>query len=132
MYWIVSRAACEHLAYTANERVLGDTENILEDSAPLRLLVLAAAVGAADPVMLSLSMEQARALDMVLTDKDPREGELPDGTPVLAMVRSLWQAMTATESVWAAGPEGAGDAGDNDQDGRPDQNIDARARATAG
>lgn len=94
MLLVLSQAACQHVAYLCNERAWRDT-GLLEKDEPneLRMLFVGIVIGAAtNPVMLNLSNTQVRALDMLLTDSDPREGKLPDGTPILDLVTAVWRA----------------------------------------
>ena len=104
MLLVLSRAACQHIAYLCNERAWRDTGLLAQpDVEELRLLFVRATLGHADPLMFALGRPQMRALDMLLTDADPREGKLPDGTPVLVLVETIWRALIGDD-----------DAGDED------------------
>lgn len=94
MLLVLSRAACEHIAYSCNERALRESGVLpLTDVEELRLLFVRATLGQDDPLMFEFTRPQVRTLDTLLTDSDPREGKLPDGTPVLALVESIWRAL---------------------------------------
>lgn len=94
MLLVLSHAACEHIAYSCNERALRDSGLIaMREAEELRLLFVRAVLGDGDPLMFEFTRPQLRVLDMLLTDADPREGKLPDGTPVLALVDQIWRAL---------------------------------------
>jgi len=94
MLLVLSRAACEHIAYSCNERAFRESGLVATaDAEELRILFVRASLGQADPLMFDFTRTQLRALDMVLTDADPREGKLPDGTPVLDLVETIWRAL---------------------------------------
>ena len=94
MLLILSQAACQHITYLSNERAWRDT-GLFEGRDPeeLRALFVAAVLERTDPMMFNLSRVQMRALDILLTDGDPREGKLPDGTPILALVETVWRTL---------------------------------------
>lgn len=94
MLLVLSLAACQHIAYTMNERAWRGTELLSQSgSEELRLRFVKACRGKADPMMFALNRAELRALDTLLTDADPREGKLPDGTPILALVETIWDAL---------------------------------------
>jgi hypothetical protein len=100
MLLMLSRAACQHLAYRCNERAWRDTGLLAQaDAEELRLLFVRAALGQTDPLMFSLSRLQLRALDMLLTDADPREGKLPDGTSILVLVETIWRVLIGDDDA---------------------------------
>lgn len=116
MLVMLSRAACQHLAYTMNERRWRETGLLLaSEPEALRLRFVKATLGVEDPLLFELSRAQVRALDMLLTDTDPREGKLPDGSRVLALVEAVWHALIGDE-----------DGGDRDH------HDDAHAHGRAG
>lgn len=92
MQVIFSRAECQHIAYSFNERALRTVEAVFIGVPDLRLTFAAVSIGTADPVMLELSKDELRTLDTLLTDADPRAGSLPDGSPVLQLVEKIWRA----------------------------------------
>ena len=94
MLLILSHAACEHIVYLCNERAWRDTGLLAPlESEDMRLKFIAATFERADPLMFELTRVQLRALDMLLTDSDPREGKLPDGTSILALVETVWKLL---------------------------------------
>ncbi|MFA7249108.1 MAG: hypothetical protein WC273_05685 [Dehalococcoidia bacterium] len=96
----MSHAACQHIAYLCNERSWRDTGLVSQaDAEALRLLFVRAAFGRTDPLMFSLTRTQIRALDTLLTDTDPREGKLPDGTPVLDLVEAIWRTLIGDDDA---------------------------------
>jgi hypothetical protein len=105
MQVVLSLAAVRHIALTMNERALGNVEGPRVDTLATRLLFARAALATRDPMAFELDGEQLRAIDQLLTDHDPREGKLPDGTPLLALVELIWKAL-------AGGPNGDRDTHD--------------------
>ena len=99
MLVILSLAAVQHIAYSFNERDIQDARGITISAADLRLKFIQAALGDADPVMIELSFDQLRVLDMLLTDDDPRSGKLPDGMPVLRLVETIWRAIIGRDII---------------------------------
>lgn len=94
MLVVLSQAACRHIAYLCNERSWRDTGLIAQSEAEaLRLQFVRAALEETDPLMFTLTRPQVRALDMLLTDSDPREGKLPDGSRVLELVETIWRLL---------------------------------------
>ncbi len=117
MLLMLSQPACLHIAYLCNERSWRDTGLLRPaDAEELRLTFVRAALKDNGPVLLELAREQVRALDMLLTDADPRDGKLPDGTPVLALVETIWRVLI-----------GEGDAGYQDDHHDPLTRTDAGA-----
>jgi len=94
MLMMLSQAACQHIAYLCNERAWRETGLLAQSEAEtLRLQFVKAALGETDPLMFTLTRPQVRALDMLLTDSDPREGKLPDGSRVLLLVEDIWRSL---------------------------------------
>jgi hypothetical protein len=94
MFLVLSQAACQHITYLCNERAWRDTGLLgPSDAEELRTMFVRAVLGHTDPMMFNLSRVQMRALDILLTDSDPRDGKLPDGTPVLALVETIWRTL---------------------------------------
>lgn len=89
---VLSLAATQHIALTMNERALKGTEMHI-DTFSTRSLFTRAAVSKTDPMMFELSEDQLRAIDMLLTDGDPREAKMPDGHPVMELVELVWEAL---------------------------------------
>jgi len=118
MLLVLSRAACKHIAYSCNERVLRESGLIAAaDTEELRLEFVRATLGETDPLMFDFTRTQLRVLDMLLTDSDPREGKLPDGTPVLELVEMIWRVLIGE----------SGDAGHEDHHTNLDPGADAEA-----
>ena len=100
MLLLLTNAACQHIAYACNERAWRGTGLIGDaDTEELRLLFVRATLDRTDPLMFDLSRSQMRALDMLLTDADPREGKLPDGTPILVLVETIWRALIGDDDA---------------------------------
>ena len=100
MFVLLSRAACQHIAYLCNERSWRDTGLLAPGEAEeLRLQFVKAALGETDQMMFTLTRPQLRALDMLLTDADPRDGKLPDGTRVLELVESIWRNLIGDDDA---------------------------------
>jgi hypothetical protein len=100
MFVMLSQAACQHIAYLCNERSWRDTGLLGQAEAEeLRLQFVKAALGDADPMLFTLTRPQVRALDMLLTDADPRDGKLPDGTRVLDLVESIWRNLIGDDDA---------------------------------
>ena len=98
MLLVLSLAACQHIAYTMNERAWRGTELLSQSgSEELRLRFVVASRSKTDPMMFRLDRAELRALDTLLTDSDPREGKLPDGTSILALVETIWDALIGEE-----------------------------------
>lgn len=94
MLLVLSRAACEHIAYSCNERAFRDSGLVsTQEAEDLRLLFVRGTLGRGDPLMFEFTRAQLRVLDMLLTDDDPRQGKLPDGTPVIHLVQLIWRAL---------------------------------------
>lgn len=94
MLLVLSHAACEHITYSCNERALRDSGLLgATEAEEIRLQFVRATLAGGDPLMFEFTRPQLRVLDMLLTDGDPREGKLPDGTPVLALVEQIWRAL---------------------------------------
>lgn len=94
MLLVLSLAACKHINLCFNERAWRGTDLLsATDPFEMREMFLVAARESADPMMFTLSRPQLRALDMMLTDSDPREGKLPDGSPVMSLVETIWNAL---------------------------------------
>jgi hypothetical protein len=94
MLLVLSRAACEHIAYSCNERAIRDSGLVgVQEAEDLRLLFVRGTLGHGDPLMFEFTRAQLRVLDMLLTDDDPRQGKLPDGTPVIHLVQLIWRAL---------------------------------------
>ena len=94
MFLTLSLAGCQHIAYLCNERAWRDTGLLAPaEVESLRALFVRAALDQTDPMMFNLTRTQMRALDMLLTDADPREGKLPDGTPILDLVETIWRTL---------------------------------------
>ena len=107
MFLTLNLAACQHLAYLCNERAWRDTGLLgPAEAEELRLLFVQAALSQSGPMMFNLTRTQMRALDMLLTDSDPREGKLPDGTPILDLVETIWRTLI--------GEDHAGDQDDHE------------------
>ena len=117
MLIVLSHAAVEHITYLCNERAWRDT-GILGPSEveELRLYFVKACFAQTDAVMLNLTRPQLRALDTLLTDADPREGKLPDGTTILALVETVWRLLIGDD-----------DAGDTHDHAHADQHAGADA-----
>ena len=121
MLLILSHAACEHIVYLCNERAWRDTGLLAPlESEDMRLKFIAATFERADPLMFELTRVQLRALDMLLTDSDPREGKTPDGVPIMTLVETIWAALIGEPD----------DAGHEDRD--PHLVPDAGDGATVG
>lgn len=102
MLLVLSLAACQHIAYTMNERAWRDT-GLLSSTAPdeMRQRFIKVVLKHTDPVMVEFDLNEMRALEMLLTDADPRDGKLPDGTPILTLLETVWR--TRIEATNAAG-----------------------------
>lgn len=100
MLFQMSLAEVQHLNYGVNERGWRDT-GLLSVSEPenMRGMFLRAALKSPGPYLFNLSQVQLRAIDMLLTDSDPRDGKLPDGSPVLDFVHRIWQALIGGDNA---------------------------------
>ena len=100
MLLMLSQAACQHIAYLCNERAWRDTGlRSPTEAEEFRVLFVRATLGGGDPLMFTFTRTQMRALDMLLTDSDPREGKLPDGTPILALVETIWRTLIGDDDA---------------------------------
>lgn len=89
---VLTKPEVLHLALTQNERVLRDTQ-VGVDTFQLRSLFIRANFDTSDVMMFELDRTQLRAIDMLLTDGDPREAKLPDGNPVMQLVEKVWRCL---------------------------------------
>ncbi len=106
MQVILSLAACQHLAFTCNERDWRDTGLLSHSDSETLRLTFVRALRSPGPFMFEFDRQTLRALDMLLTDSDPREGKLPDGTAIMGLVETIWLSLLGETE----------DARDNDHD----------------
>ena len=100
MLLVLSRAACLHLAYLSNERAWRDTGLLPPEAAyEMRERFIRVALGTAETVAFTLTPIEVRAMDMLLTDSDPREGKLPSGEPILGLVEYIWRLLIGAEDA---------------------------------